>query len=118
MTRRRFAVLRHEVAPGDVHRDLLIEGAPEGKLVTWKLAGPLPARAGEHVAAERSFDHRALYLDYEGEISGGRGTVTREIGGVLEDVSGEPGGERYAFRCELGDFEVVGGESPRVRRLA
>jgi hypothetical protein len=105
---RRFAVLRHDVKPGEVHWDLLVEGAPDGKLFTWRLAAPLPARG--RVAAERSFDHRALYLEYEGEISGGRGTVKREAAGSLTDVSGEPTGERYRFRCELGTFEITRSE--------
>src|SRR5206468_188087 len=93
--RRRFALLRHDVKPGEVHWDLCIEGAPEGKLHTWRLAAPLPERAGEVVPAERSFDHRAVYLEYEGEISGGRGSVARVARGSLDDVASTPLDERY-----------------------
>lgn len=118
LSSRRFAVLRHELAPGDVHRDLLVAGAPEGKLFAWKLAGPLPESPGESVAAERNFDHRELYLEYEGPVSGGRGTVSREHGGLLEDVSGEPTHPGYAFACPQGTFELSGGESLVLRRLA
>ena len=34
--------------------------------------------------AERSFDHRRLYLDYEGPVSGNRGQVTRHDGGTFD----------------------------------
>jgi hypothetical protein len=106
--KRRFALLRHDVKPGETHWDLVVEGAPEGKLFTWRLAGELPA-AGASVAAERSFDHRAVYLEYEGEISGGRGSVRRLASGTLEDASGEPASARWEFVCELGDFAVEAG---------
>ena len=36
-------------------------------------------------------DHRRLYLDYEGEITGGRGYVTRVAGGDCEVVVAEAG---------------------------
>src|SRR5262249_52501240 len=55
----------------ELHWDLML-GAGE-VLRTWRLAAP--PRAGERTKAQPSFDHRRLYLDYEGPISGGRGTV-------------------------------------------
>lgn len=70
-----FALLEHVTREG-VHWDLLIQTATAEKLLTWRLAQdptvrPLP------IAAERIADHRAIYLDYEGELSGGRGRVRR-----------------------------------------
>jgi hypothetical protein len=44
-------------------------------LRTWRLADP-PC-AGATVAATQLEDHRRRYLEYEGEISGGRGHVIR-----------------------------------------
>src|SRR5262245_3839889 len=71
----RFVLLEHDHPAR--HWDLLFEvGAV---LWAWRLQAP-PA-PGVTVAAERSFDHRLLYLDYEGPVSGGRGTVRRQAHG-------------------------------------
>lgn len=68
----RFVVLQHD-APRGRHWDFMLEAG--GVLRTWALAeapgGPGP------VAAEALPDHRLVYLDHEGPISGDRGTVTR-----------------------------------------
>lgn len=45
-------------------------------LHTWALDEE-PKSAGTNCLAERLADHRPKYLDYEGEVSGGRGTVSR-----------------------------------------
>jgi hypothetical protein len=56
--------------------------------------------------AERLADHRVAYLEYEGEISGGRGSVRRVAEGVVEnlqesenriEVRGVMGGVRVDF---------------------
>jgi len=44
-----------------------------GVLRTWRLVRAPAAR--EPIAAEAIGDHRVAYLDYEGPLSGGRGTV-------------------------------------------
>lgn len=76
----RFVVLAHDwPAP---HFDLLIEAG--GVLKAWRLAAePAP---GATVPAEPNADHRLLYLDYEGPVSGGRGTVRRVAAGPAEWV--------------------------------
>ncbi len=74
----RFAVLEHDHPA--LHWDFLLED--EGVLLTWRLASP--PKAGAAAAAEKSCDHRLLYLDYEGPISGGRGSVTRWDGGLFD----------------------------------
>lgn len=53
-------------------------------LRAWRLLAE-PA-VGKELLAEPNFDHRLLYLDYEGAVSGGRGTVTRWDAGVFEWV--------------------------------
>jgi hypothetical protein len=51
------------------------------KLRTWRLsAAPEPNRSVEAVA---SVDHRAVYLDYEGPVTGNRGTVKRWDAGTF-----------------------------------
>lgn len=67
----RFRVLRHD-SPRGLHYDLLLETAT--LLVTFALEHePLPGTTGK---AEPLPDHRRVYLEYEGPISGGRGTVS------------------------------------------
>ena len=96
----RFVVLTHAPPPGGdrpLHWDFMLED--EGALVTWALA-ELPA-VGATVAAERLADHRLAYLDYEGEVSGNRGTVARYDGGSFEWLT------RAADRLE---FTLHGGK--------
>ncbi len=73
-----FVLLQHD--PPDAgqppHWDFLIEVAGRELLPTWRLAANPLASPGP-IAAERIADHRRLYLDYEGEIGGGRGRVRR-----------------------------------------
>src|SRR5215212_5676736 len=74
----RFAVLAHDhPAP---HWDLFLEA---GRVLrAWRL--PAPLAAGAEVPAEPGADHRLQYLDYEGPVSGGRGTVHRVDAGTFE----------------------------------
>jgi hypothetical protein len=79
----RFVILRHKTPAGfprESHFDLMLEHA--GALRTWAMER-LPA-IGKDVAAERLPDHRLAYLDYEGEVSGERGTVSRVDAGDYE----------------------------------
>lgn len=67
----RFVLLDHDHP--SPHLDLLFEAGDV--LLAWRLEG-IPADGGS-VRAIRNFDHRLVYLDYEGPISGGRGKVRR-----------------------------------------
>jgi hypothetical protein len=67
----RFVVLEHDHPY--LHWDLMLEAGDV--LWSWRLAAP-PA-AGERIASLRTPDHRKLYLDYEGPVSGDRGFVRR-----------------------------------------
>ncbi len=85
----RFVLLRHETPPGYVrptHYDLMLEWGQS--LRTWALA-ELP-RAGAAVAAEELASHRLEYLDYEGEVSAGRGRVTRSAAGEFQILDEKP----------------------------
>jgi hypothetical protein len=73
----RFAVLTHDWPTP--HFDLVLEGV--GLCPTWRLA----AEPQGEVPAERIADHRKEYLEYEGPVSGGRGTVTRWDGGTFRE---------------------------------
>ncbi len=74
----RFVVLTHDHP--FLHWDLMLEQADA--LRTWRLKQP-PDTQGP-IAAEALPDHRLAYLDYEGPVSGDRGTVTRWDAGTYE----------------------------------
>jgi predicted amidohydrolase len=86
---RRWALARHDTPGGEHHFDLFIERA--GRLMAWRLAEPPRPR----LTARRSFCHRPAYLGFEGELSGGRGTVTRVDDGVAEVLEEGFGGGTY-----------------------
>lgn len=74
----RFVVLEHEW--NGLHWDLMFEF--QGVLRTWATDDPLTI--GNRVQARQLTDHRMIYLDYEGPISGGRGRVRRIDQGSYE----------------------------------
>ncbi len=80
----RFAILEHQTAQGR-HWDILLEWGPV--LRTWSVERP-PA-PGLELTARQLPDHRTLYLDYAGPVSGDRGSVTRWDAGTYaaEDES-------------------------------
>jgi hypothetical protein len=108
----RFAVLSHDWP--SPHFDLLLEA--DAVLRAWRLASPPSLGAN---AAEANFDHRKFYLDYEGVVSGGRGTVTRWDAGTFELVEDAPGrvvvelrGTKLTGRVELNYLPTSGANPP------
>jgi hypothetical protein len=79
----RFVILEHDHP--NLHWDFMLEAG--GRLRTWRLAEP--PGAGPSVPAEPIADHRPAYLDYEGPVSGDRGTVRRWDAGEFEWVADE-----------------------------
>ncbi len=76
----RFVILEHDHPI--VHWDLMLEAGEV--LHAWRLALPPEQHAGPIDATELG-DHRIAYLDYEGPVSGDRGTVKRwDVGGFIE----------------------------------
>jgi hypothetical protein len=97
----RFVILEHDHP--ELHWDLMLEAG--GVLRTWRLAQP--PTAGAAIKAVALGDHRLHYLDYEGPVSGGRGTVTRWDRGTYEEEGGvfEWRGARVRGRARLdGDY--------------
>jgi len=116
---RRFALLLHEHSekPESRHQDLLLE--MDLSLFALKISPPV-ADFRRGFGALRHFDHRKLYLDYEGPISGDRGFVVRIDGGeILGRVS--PEGFELELRgselCGHYRFEPIGKEGWRVMPL-
>src|SRR4051812_11438702 len=79
----RFVILRHDTPSGHprgAHFDLMLEHG--GALWTWSLSEP-PA-LGMTSQAQALADHRLDYLDYEGPLTGDRGSVQRVEEGEYE----------------------------------
>ncbi len=80
----RFVILTHDWP--HLHWDFLAEA--DGVLWAWRLlAEPI---VGADVPAELNSPHRFFYLDYEGPVSGGRGSVTRWDAGTCDWLADEP----------------------------
>ena len=69
----RYVVLEHRW--NGVHWDFMLEIEPGEGLRTWAIDEEIVA--GRDLSARALPDHRAAYLDHEGKVSGGRGTVRR-----------------------------------------
>ena len=102
----RFVILEHH--HHGVHWDFMLESGDA--LRTWRLA-EAPA-ADRTIAATLLPDHRRMYLDYEGEVSGGRGHVLRWDWGEFEWIADLPQsleltlhGQRAKGRVYLGTGE-------------
>lgn len=78
----RFVILEHDHPV--LHWDLMLEAGPV--LRTWRLARP-PEGQGGAIPTTALADHRLHYLDYEGPVSGDRGTVKQWDRGTYELVS-------------------------------
>lgn len=79
----RFVILQHDHP--QLHWDFMLEMGDV--LRAWRLdREPLGSAP---IATTALGDHRLVYLDYEGPVSGGRGSVTRwDAGEYLEEVAG------------------------------
>ncbi|HWY86049.1 MAG TPA: DNA polymerase ligase N-terminal domain-containing protein [Gemmataceae bacterium] len=78
----RFVILEHDHPT--LHWDLMLEAGLV--LRTWRLAKP-PEISGPSIEASPLADHRVFYLDYEGPLSGQRGSVRRWDSGEYEPVA-------------------------------
>src|SRR5262245_25239921 len=77
---RRTVVLRHDLPAGSHHFDWMLasDAAGQAPLITFRLETP-PWTIGprQSTSAKRIADHRPGYLDYQGPVSGDRGSVRR-----------------------------------------
>lgn len=87
----RFVVLQHDWP--QLHWDLMLENG--ASLRTWRLSeAPHPRHP---IALVRLPPHRSIYLDYEGPVSGDRGTVRRVLAGTYRPVPAPPGEAWFEF---------------------
>ena len=87
----RFVVLEH-ARDEEKHFDLMLEH--EGVLLTFSF----PTFPSAPMTGRCLFDHRLRYLDYEGDIGGGRGTVRRIESGEYDLLSRTEGVVRVRLR--------------------
>jgi hypothetical protein len=111
----RFVLLEHRW--DGVHYDLMLEGTHA--LHTWAIDAPVAA--GAELPARALADHRLAYLDYEGEVSGGRGSVRRVDGGTYvprvwreDEVCVELRGAQLVGTAELRRTGAADGAPPRA----
>jgi hypothetical protein len=76
----RFVLLEHQW--NGVHWDFMLEVGE----ILWTWAIDAPIVAGRDLPARRLGQHRRLYLDYEGPVSGDRGSVKRVDSGIYHMV--------------------------------
>lgn len=97
LTPLRTVLLRHTEVDGNWHLDWMIEraGLGERRLLTFRVLDRIDLQDCQGFEAERIGDHRAIYLEYEGDLSGGRGTVARVAAGRVRELS-----EGATFRVE------------------
>lgn len=108
--------LLHSLPDGSQHVDWMIAQDRHGrrKLVTFRLDARLDALAGgQRIEATRLADHRPRYLEYEGPLGGGRGTVTRVAAGRVIELDRKPGAWRLAI---VWGAEASGRQRLRLRR--
>lgn len=92
----RYTVLMHGGIE-EPHYDIMVETLPGSSLATWRSpVWPVETVTG----VTRLKDHRRLYLDYEGDLSGGRGWVQRVGAGNCSLDIGE--GNRWTMRAVTG----------------
>lgn len=123
--RGRFALLWHEIpkvqdesqsvnseSSVGSHWDLLLE-LDNGELLTWQIASFPDLKSltqSLEIPAKRLKNHRLIYLDYEGPISGNRGSVQRLASGVYKAVfapSSVPDGQAHLFPSDVHSEKVL-----------
>ena len=80
----RFVILYHQ-SPTEDHWDVMLEMG--SALTTWSIPPQSLPGSPFVCPAIRLPDHRKHYLDYEGKVSGNRGTVSRIDAGTYEPLS-------------------------------
>jgi hypothetical protein len=94
----RFALLEH--VWNGVHWDFMLEC---GEVVrTWAIDAPIVL--GQDLPARALLDHRRIYLDYEGTVSGNRGCVRRVDTGTFRTLVWSAD----HVRVELAGSQLVG----------
>ena len=111
--RRRTVFLRHTLEDGSWHIDWMYQraGHDEAPLQSFRSdAAPWEADTKTPWMAVSAPDHRCAYLDYEGPVRGGRGSVVKLAGGWVFVHAEAPG----ALTVDL-DIVTAGGVAWHAR---
>ncbi len=101
----RYVILEHFW--NGTHWDLMLEAG--GILKTWALEA-WPGPTSGWIQARRLADHRPVYLEYEGPVSGDRGMVKRVDSGIFQWIEEHP--DRLLVRLDgtllrgMADLEI------------
>ena len=90
----RFVILHHRLDHGE-HWDLMLEHGDA--LLTWQLLREPVDHNSLPIPARRIGNHRKAYLDYEGPLTGDRGTVRRVDSGSLDIIEDTAQGLRIVL---------------------
>jgi hypothetical protein len=109
----RYVILEHDWP--QKHWDFMLEVGDV--LQTWRL--PTAPVANMDISAEKTFDHRLMYLDYEGPVSGHRGSVVRWDAGsyqlIVEESSAGNEKSRARSKREAIDRCLIQLEGKRLQ---
>jgi len=92
----RMVLLRHTLPDGTGHFDWMFErdsspsDADSPSLISFRVPERIDLPEFPRFTCVRIQDHRRAYLDFEGEVSGGRGQVQRIASGDVERVLETP----------------------------
>lgn len=103
--------LEHALPDGSRHIDWMIarDEEGEGQLTTFRLERRIDGiPRGVQVRGERLGDHRPAYLKYEGEVSGGRGSVRRVGEGTASSVEVDEARVEVVADWGAGPERIVG----------
>ena len=102
-------MLKHTLTDGSFHYDWMLArsdaaGDDDRDLVTFRVAERVDRGVADPVRAVRLDDHRAVYLRFEGDIGGGRGSVERVAEGECAIERDEIGVFAARLRWAGGDW--------------
>ncbi len=101
-------LLLHTFPDGSCHYDWMLEPGGGGALLTYRVGSRIDDAKVTRFAAERLADHRREYLEYEGEVSGGRGSVRRLASGeCFVEALGDHGDVRVWVRWGEGSERLL-----------
>ena len=100
-----MVLLRHELEDAGSHFDWMIDPGAGRGLISFRLSCRFDLGGSEQFEAIRIPDHRRLYLEYEGPISGNRGRVVRLACGSVAVLGEEE--DRLRLVGHLGDWTGI-----------
>ena len=102
----RYVILKH-VRANDTHWDFMIEQADS--LLTWRIGFCPSAFPDTPFEAVKIFDHPLRFLDYEGPVQNGTGSVAREDVGRCEMISQSTNSYKFTLEGLVlhGGFELT-----------